>query len=167
MDGTVVCGGCGREIEISGLLEGEKYLCRGCLHQQVKTEPKERGRPSVWNLNVAIIGLILMIAAGVIPSVVYGFSTGHTYIGFIMAVAVVPVVGTPTLVSVLKGLRNIYLNQGLLYGLLGPWLLVWSFFPGLEGAVARTLMLSGAFLTVLGLTLCLHFFYAKKRYPRL
>ncbi len=171
MEGEMVCGGCGRHLEPPpDLPEGARFLCSRCLFMQplpaAEPEAPEKLRPAVWNLRVAWMGLVLMLAAGMTPSILYGFFTSRAYIGFIMAFTLAVVAGIPAYLAIFREMRNIRLNQAILYSLMGPWLLAWSFLPGVDPGQGRTLLWFGAAATVLGLGFLLVTLYSMRTLPR-
>lgn len=171
MQEEIVCGGCGRRLEPPpDLPEGARLLCSHCLFMQrlpiAALEGAEKTRPAVWSIRVAWIGLLLMLAAGMTPSILYGFFTSRIAIGFIMAFALMIVVSIPAYLAIFRKMRNIQLNQAILYSLLGPWLLIWSFLPGVDQGQGRTLLWFGAAATLLGLGFLFVTLYSIRTLPR-
>ncbi len=166
----IVCGGCGRHLEPPAeLLEGARFLCSQCLFLQPLPQASaaaQKQRPAVWNRRVAWIGFALMLAAGMTPSILYGYFTSRVYIGYIMAFALVIVLAIPTYLTLFRRIRNVQLNQAVLYSLMGPWLLAWSFLPGVDQGQGRTLLWFGAAATALGLVFLFVTLYSMRNLPR-
>lgn len=171
MQEEIVCGGCGRHLEPPpDLPAGARFLCSRCLFMQpvqvAGAVIEEKARPAVWNPTVAWIGLLLMLAAGITPSILYGFFTSRVLLGFVMAFALVIVVGIPAYLALFRRMRNLQLGQAILYSLMGPWLLVWSFLPGVDSGQGRTLLWFGAAAAVLGLGFLFVTLYSMRTLPR-
>ncbi len=171
MEGEMVCGGCGRSVEPpEDLPDGARFLCSRCLFmlalppagaKVVVTE-----RAAVWNTKVAWVGLALLLAAGMTPSLLFGYFTSRVYIGYIMAFTLVPVLCIPAYIVIFRGMRNLQLNQAILYSLLGPWLLAWSFLPGVDAVQGRILLWFGGAATALGLGFMAVTLYSIRTLPR-
>ncbi len=171
MDGEMICGGCGRHIvPPEDLPDGARFLCSRCLFMLALPLPgvrvAERERPIVWSTRVIWIGFALILAAGMTPSLLFGYFTGRVYIGYIMAFSFLLVLGVPAWVALFRKLRNLQLNQAVLYSLMGPWLLTWSFLPGVDPGQGRTLLWFGGAATALGLVFLVLTLYSMRAMPR-
>ncbi|MHB8780465.1 MAG: hypothetical protein ACYC55_03655 [Candidatus Geothermincolia bacterium] len=154
-----ICPGCGRELETSG--EGP-LLCAGCLFVQPQAGSAP---PRLWRAWVAATGAVLLAAAGITTSLMYGFFTSRLGLGALMAAAILPVSGLPLLLFLL-GRRNAHLTQGTLYVLLGAWLWLWSLFPGIDTTSLRALRMVGLAMSAGGVVLLIAFARALSRYKR-
>ncbi len=171
MDGEMICGGCGRHVEPpEDLPGGARFLCARCLFMlalplpDVRVAKKER--PIVWSTRITWIGFALILAAGMTPSLLFGYFTSRVYIGYIMAFSFLLLLCVPAWLALFRKVRNMQLNQAVLYSLLGPWLLVWSFLPGVDPGQGRTLLWFGGAATALGLVFLALTLYSMRVMPR-
>ncbi len=171
MEEEMVCGGCGRSVEPPpDLPAGGRFLCSRC-HFMLSLPPAgskvvQKERAAVWNTKVAWIGLALLLVAGMTPSLLFGYFAGRVHLGYIMAFALVPVLCIPAYIVIFRGMRNVQLNQAILYSLLGPWLLAWSFLPGVDPVQGRILLWFGGAATALGLGFMAITLYSMRTLPR-
>ncbi len=177
VDEQIVCGGCGRYIEPpEDLPANARFLCSRCLfmltlpsadmREGEGRRPPEARRPAVWNQTVAWTGLVLILAVGITPSVLFGYFTGHVYLGLSMAFSFAVPACVPAYLSLFRKIRNMQLGQSVFYALLGPWLVAWSFLPGVDTGQGRALLWFGGASTALGLAFLLVTLYSIRTLPR-
>lgn len=146
-----------------------RFLCRECLCQinLQKLQPEKEGRPEAWSMGATRLGFILLLMAGASASILYGVGSGHLFRGIVQALLLIFVIGFPTYLVTNRGYRNMRLYSGLLYLLMGLWILLWTFLPEITGEVKRDLASIAFSLLLLGSVINATFIWSVKRYPRL
>jgi hypothetical protein len=126
----VNCRGCGREIDISDLDSGNKYLCERCLYEQVAG--RETGRPGSYKLLLSVVyGFLAALGlAGIALCILYLVGVASFGWFLILLLLLLAVVIIPA--AVLARRRNLALILAAFYLPLGVWTYLWYLAPGIN-----------------------------------
>jgi len=108
----IECGGCGRQIETSGMLDGAKFLCARCYHVHIKgPEPGRRLGHAAFT-TAAYVCLAVLALCGIALCIFYVTGAGNLTWSIILSALMLLMVGCPAILLSRK--RNL------------AWLREWS-----------------------------------------
>ncbi len=161
----IECGGCGREIETAGFLDGARFLCARCYHVHIKG-PEPRRRLGHTAFTVAAYACLAAVAfCGFALCVLYTLGAGNLMWSIILSALVVCMVGCPAVLLSRK--RNLSLLLAALYLPLGVWAYLWHLAPGVEWEYSTMTAYGGYFFFMLGIAALVIFASNLTTLPRL
>lgn len=159
------CGGCDRDIDLEGLEQGTRFLCRRCLHIQAVEERGSRSGGRASFLAFSIAALVILILTGITLCVLYLLGTGNLPWFILLFVFILITVGLPAVVLFKR--RNISLLVTALYLPLGVWSYLWFLAPGVDWQFVDSTAWGGLFFLAVGLAALYVFLRDLRALPRL
>ena len=144
----IECGGCGREIDSAGMMDGVRFLCTRCYHLHVTgPEPRHRLGSTAFTV-IALACLVALALAGVALCVLYMVGAGDLTWFIILSALMLCVIGCPAVFLIRK--RNLALLMASLYLPLGAWAYLWHLAPGVDWEYSRMTAYGGYFFFMIG-----------------
>jgi len=159
------CGGCGREIDTAGMVDGAKFLCARCYHMHITGPEPTHTLSSTAFLVTAAVCLVASGLAGSGLCILYLLGTGDTL--WFIALGAVMLIAVAASVGVLLFKRNLALLIGAFYLPLGIWALLWYRAPGVDWGFSGMTAYGGFFFAAAGILSLLLFLRDLRGLPRL
>jgi hypothetical protein len=161
----ITCGGCGREIDTTGLDYGIKILCEDCYHLQITgPQPAHTLSPGAFKLVFSLCLTVLALACTAL-CILYLSGTGDLPWFILLTALAFAVVACPAFILFRR--RNLALLVASLYLPLGLWAFVWHLAPGAGWEYARMTAYGGLLFFALGLVAIYTFVRDLRALPRL
>ena len=161
----IECGGCGRQIETSGMLDGAKFLCARCYHVHIKgPEPGRRLGHAAFT-TAAYVCLAVLALCGIALCIFYVTGAGNLTWSIILSALMLLMVGCPAILLSRK--RNLALLLASLYLPLGVWAYLWNLAPGVEWEFSAMTAYGGYIFFMLGIVALVIFASNLTTLPRL
>lgn len=161
----ITCGGCGREIDTTGLDYGMKILCEGCYHPQITGPQPEHTLSSTAFKRLASLCLAALALACSALCILYLVGTGDLPWFILLTALALTVIGCPA--AVLFRRRNLALLMASLYLPLGLWAFIWRLAPGVGWEYGRMTGYGALFFFALGMVAIFSFVRDLRALPRL
>lgn len=161
----IKCGGCGREIDITGEEDGIRFLCARCYHMYV-TGPEPRHRlGSTAFVAIAYVCLAALALSGAALCIFYLAGTGDLAWFVLLSALMLCSVACPAAVFLRR--RNLTLLTAAIYLPLGIWAYLWYMAPGVNWMYSGITAYGGIFFFIIGLVALYLFNRDLRSLPRL
>jgi uncharacterized paraquat-inducible protein A len=161
----IKCGGCGRDIDPTGITTGNKYLCLRCLHTQTAGQEPLHARSNIAFVAIGLSALVVIALAGLAICLLYLSGTGKTAWFILFLVLVLCAVLLPAILMLKR--RNLALLIAALYVPFGIWSLLFYFAPGVHWAFNKVTSWGAICFLGIGLFSLYIFLRDKRTLPRL
>lgn len=138
------CGGCGREIDIQKMSEGDRCLCSRCHHLLVYRPRTGEGMSHRTFTVLVTVSLAIIALAGFSLCFLYLFGTGRVSWFFPLFASMLLVVSVPAYLFSRR--RNLSLIAASLYLPLALWSFLWSLAPGVDWEYPGSMGWSAVFI---------------------
>ncbi len=161
----IECGGCGREIDTTGMPEGAKFMCARCLHLHVKgPEPRHKLGHTAFTV-IAFACLAALALAGFALCALYKIGAGDITWSIILSALMLCAMISPAVILARK--RNLALLLAGLYLPLGAWAFLWQLAPGMDWQYSAFTAYGGRVIFFLGVGALVIFISNRSKLPRL
>jgi hypothetical protein len=161
----IKCGGCGRDVDPTGLYTGNKYLCVHCYHLQIAGQEPMFARSNIVFLAITLSMVAAIALAGLALCLLYLSGTGKVAWFVLLLALMICVVACP--IAILFRTRNLTILITSIYLPFGIWSFIIYIAPGVHWEFSKVTVWSALCFLGIGILSLYLFLRDLKILPRL